>query len=119
MSIATPELRLRTIQAYKSGKGTQHHIADLFGVHVNTLKNWLKDYDLENRISPGPRGHMRQTLSEEEKKQLHDMVREKNDMTLKEMREKLNNKYSIMAIWNELNRQGLRLKKNSKSKRTK
>lgn len=119
MSIATPEIRKRAIEAYKAGKGTQQHIADLYGVHLNTFKYWLKDYEKEGRLAPRTRGHMHQALSPEEKEQLRAMVMDKNDMTLEEMRRKLNKNCSIMAIWRELKRQGLRYKKNSKGKRTK
>ena len=62
---------------------------------------------------------MRQALSLEEKEQLRAMVMEKNDLTLEEIRRKLNKSCSLMAIWRELERQGLRYKKNSKGKRTK
>lgn len=119
MSIATPEIRKRAIEAYKEGKGTQQHIADLYGVHLNTFKYWLKDYEKEGRLEPRTRGHMRQALSLEEKEQLRAMVMEKNDLTLEEIRRKLNKSCSLMAIWRELERQGLRYKKNSKGKRTK
>lgn len=119
MSIATCEIRKRAIEAYKSGKGTQQHIADLYGVHLNTFKNWLKDYEKEGRLEPRPRGHMRQALSLEEKEQLRAMVADKNDMTLEEMHRELKKNCSIMTIWRELKRQGLRYKKNSKGKRAK
>lgn len=118
MSIATPEIRKRAIEAYKSGKGTQQHIADLFGVHLQTFRNWLREYEREGRLKPRTRGHMRQALSEEEKEQLRIIIMEKNDLTLEEMRERLKKNCSIVAIWRELKRQGLRYKKNSKSKRT-
>lgn len=77
MSIATSEIRKWAIDAYKSGKGTQHHIADLYGVHLNTFKNWLKDYEKEGRFEPRTRDHMPQALSPVEKAQLRDMVMEK------------------------------------------
>ena len=32
MGIATREVRQRAIEAYRSGKGTQPHIADMFGI---------------------------------------------------------------------------------------
>lgn len=111
MSIATPEIRKRAIEAYNAGKGTQQHIADLYGVHLSTFKYWLKDYKTEGRLAPRPRGHMRQALSSEEKERLRAMLIEKNDLTLEEMRRKLNKDCSLTAIWRELNRQGLRFKK--------
>ena len=89
MSIATPEIRKRAIEAYKAGKGTQQHIADLFGVHLQTLRNWIRDYEREGRLAPRTRGHMRQALSHQEKEQLRLIVTEKNDLTLEEMRKRL------------------------------
>ena len=74
MSIATSEVRKKAITAYRSGKGTQQQVADMYGIHLNTLKNWLKDYASDGRIEPRPRGHMPQTFSEDEKQKIHDMI---------------------------------------------
>lgn len=111
MSIATPEIRERAIAAYRSGKGTQQEVADMYGIHVNTLKNWLKDYAKEGRLAPRPRGHNPQTFSDEEKQQIHKMLMEKPDMTLDEIRTATGKDCSLMAVHRELLRQGFRYKK--------
>lgn len=112
MSIATPEVRKKAITAYRSGKGTQQQVADMYGIHLNTLKNWLKDYEAEGRLEPRPRGHMPQTFSEDEKQKIHDMILQKSDITLEEIRAAIGKNCSLMAVHRELVRQGFKYKKN-------
>lgn len=119
MSIATPEVRKKAIEAYINKKGTQQQVADFFSIHVNTLKNWLKAYQEEKRLTPRMRGHMAQAFNQEEKEKLKKLILEKNDITLVEIRAALGKKCSLMAIHREVIRQGFRVKKNFKSGRTK
>lgn len=113
MSIASPEIRKRAIEAYTSGKGTQFEVANMFGIHRNTLANWLKDYNSEGRLEPRQRGHMAQAFSESEKERIKNLVSNKADITLEEIREKLGKNCSLMAVHRELIRQEFKFKKNS------
>lgn len=115
MSIASPEVRKKTLDAYFSKKGTQQQLADIFGIHVCTLRNWIRDYRTEQRLCPRPRGYRAQTFSEEEKEQIHAPVVKKPDITLEEIKHILGKTCSLMAVQRELVRQGFRFKKTLKA----
>lgn len=42
MTIASKELRIKAVEAYKTGKFTQQQLADAYCVHYKTIQNWLK-----------------------------------------------------------------------------
>ncbi len=52
MRIATSEVRMRAIQAYKSKLGVQQQVAVMYGIHSNPLRNWLRAYDEDNNSDP-------------------------------------------------------------------
>jgi transposase len=42
MAIANKELRIRAVEAYKTGAFTQQQVAKAYRVHYKTIQNWLK-----------------------------------------------------------------------------
>ena len=83
----------------------------MYGVPLNTYKNWLKDYESDGRIKSHTWGHIPQSFSEDEKQKIHDMILQKSDITLEEIRAAIGKNCSLMAVHRELVRQGFKYKK--------
>jgi len=114
MRIVPKELRQRAIKAYKTGRYTQAHLAEVYGVTRKTINNWLKIERTEHRSEALPRGHRRECFTEEEKKHLLLLVKNRPDLTLKQLRVMTGKNCTIQTIHNTLHRLGLFLKKLSK-----
>jgi len=50
MGIATQEVRQRAIEAYRSGKGTQQQIADMFGIGLRTFARWWEQFQHHGQL---------------------------------------------------------------------
>lgn len=83
MRIATSEVRMRAIQAYKSKLGVQQQVAVMYGIHSNPLRNWLRAYDEEDRFVPCPRGHMAQAFSDDKKARITILIQNEGETRLK------------------------------------
>ena len=111
MSIASPEIRKIAVEAYLSGKATQQHLADILGFHRTVAVRWVREYKKNGKLEPQVRGHMSRTFSSEERERLVAMIRNKPDLTLKEIRGVFSKDCSLMAIHRELKRLDFRFKK--------
>ena len=111
MGIATQEVRQRAIEAYRSGKGTQQHIADMFGVSLRTFARWWEQYQHEGQLAPKPRGHNPPALDEKEMRALDRLIRKRTDLTLAQMRDALGKDCSLVAIHHATIRLNWRYKK--------
>jgi transposase len=118
MRIIIKEIRQRAIAAYKTGRFTQAHLAEVYGVTRKTVSNWLRIERTEHRVEPLPRGHKRESFSAEEKERLILLIKQRPDITLYQIREAMGNKCTIPTVHNTLRRLGLFLKKNSSGQRT-
>lgn len=98
MSIATQQVRQRAIEAYRSGKGTQQQIADMFGVGLRTFARWWNQFLYHGQTAPKPRGHNPPALNEKEMKVLDKLIRKQPDLTLAQMRDVLGKDCSLVAI---------------------
>lgn len=98
MGIATKEVRQRAIEAYRSGKGTQQHIADLFGISLRTFLRWWEQYQQHGQLAPKPRGHNPSAINEKEMQVLDRLIQKRPDMTLAQMRDALGKNCSLVAI---------------------
>jgi len=98
MGIATREVRQRAIEAYRSGKGTQQQIADMFGINLRTFVRWWKQFRHHGQLAPKPRGHNPSALNEKDMKALDRLIRKRPDMTLAQMRDVLGKSCSLVAI---------------------
>lgn len=112
MAIATQEVRQRAIEAYRSGKGTQRQIANLFGIGLRTFERWWDQFRHYGQTAPKPRGHNRPALNEAEMRQLDRLLQDQPDLTLAQMREALGKECSLVAIHNATVRLDWRYKKN-------
>ena len=111
MGKITPELRQCALEAYKTGRYTQAHLADIFRVTRKTINNWVRIERAESRHAPLPKGHRRQFFSEEDKQKLVLLVSERPDFTLEQLRESMGKDCTLPTIHNTLQRLGFFLKK--------
>ena len=114
MSIIPKELRQRAIAAYKTGRYTQLHLAEVYGVTRKTISNWLRIERTEHRSEPLPRGHRRESFTDEEKKRLMLFVKERPDLTLEQLLVMVGKDCTIQTVHNTLRRLGFFLKKLSR-----
>ena len=117
MGIATQEIRKKAIAAYKTGRYSQRHLADVYGVHIKTIANWIRIERTEQRLSPLPRGHNPEAFNTEDKQSLVQLVRENPHLTLAQIRECLNKSCSLQTIHNTLARLGIRMRKYEPARR--
>ena len=118
MKIATSEIRKRAIDAYEAGNGTQAEIAKFYGVDLTTFQRWLHRYRTTGGAAPLPRGHNPPALNEDQTLRLAEIVRERPDATLAQLREGVGVSCSLVTIHNTLKRLDCRFKKNSAGHRT-
>jgi transposase len=117
MGIATSDVRMHAITAYEAGNGSQAEIARFYGVDISTFQRWLQRYRQMGLATPLPRGHNPPALSAEQMAHLGELVHERSDATLEQLRASLGVTCSLVAIHNALKRMGYRFKKNSSGQR--
>jgi len=118
MGIASGEVRQRAIDAYEAGRGTQAQVAKLYGIDISTFQRWLQRYRQSGRVEPLPRGHNPAALNKAQMQQLGELVEQKSDATLEQLRDALGVSCSLVAIHNALKRLEYRYKKNAAGQRT-
>ncbi|WP_288908030.1 helix-turn-helix domain-containing protein [uncultured Desulfovibrio sp.] len=87
MRIANPAIRKIAVEAYLSGKATQQQLADILGFHKTAIVRWVREYKKDGRLEPQIRGHILKTFSPEKRERLAALIKDKPDLTLKEIRE--------------------------------
>jgi transposase-like protein len=112
-AIATPEVRQRAIEAYRSGQGTQNDIARMFGVTPRTFRQWWKAFRQEGRTAPLPRGHQTPAFTGKNRSALDRYMEKRSDATLAEIQEAFADhvQCSDVAIHNTLKALGWAYKK--------
>jgi transposase len=118
MSIATQDIRRRAIEAYKKGKGTQAGIAHSYNVDIRTFQRWLARFATTGESAPRTRGHRLALFRGERLAALDQLVQDRPDSTLEELRAASEVNGSIMAVKRALDRLGYRYKKNAPRQRT-
>ena len=98
MSIAAQPVSQREIEAYRSGKGTQQQIANMFGVGLRTFARWWNQFQYHGQTAPRPRGHNPPALNKKEMKALDKLIQKQPDLTLAQMRDVLGKDCSLVAI---------------------
>lgn len=113
-TISSKDVRRRAIEAYRSGHGSQTHIAQTFGISRRTFQLWLRDYHQEGRLEPHPRGHNPAKFSGTMLTALDTHVEKHPDATLVEIQTEFSDRVSCsdVTIHNTLQRLGWRYKKN-------
>ena len=110
------DLRIRIVKAYEQGLGSIREIAKQFQVGKTFVNKLLKRWQEEGVVSPLPQGGgVKPKLESVHLQKLHHMVEEKNDITLAELKEGLQQstglEVSVPTIHRGLEKLGLSRKK--------
>ncbi|MDR3319421.1 MAG: hypothetical protein LBS77_00270 [Desulfovibrio sp.] len=117
MKIASQEIQTIVVEAYRSGKSSKRQLADIFGFHLSAINKWIRDFTVEDRLAPKPKGHMAPAFSLQERERLVALVKENPGMTLEEIKDAFSKSCSLMSVHRTLKRLGFRYK-NSTGRRT-
>lgn len=117
MKTASAETRALVVKAYSSGIATRKQLAEIFGYHIQSIGNWIREFEYEGRIAPRAKGHRKSVFTDEEKIALAKLFQDNTDITLEELREKFNKKCSLVAIHKTVVKLGFVFKKNTAGKR--
>lgn len=118
MKTASAETRALVVKAYTSGVATRKQLAEIFGYHIQSIGNWIREFESEGRIAPRPKGHRKSIFTDDEKKALIELFQNDVDITLEELRERFGKNCSLVAIHKTVVKLGFVFKKNSAGKRT-
>ena len=106
------DLRERVAAAVDEDEGPQREIARLFRVSVSFVSRLLQRRRQKDRLAPEPHGGgPTPVLSPDDLRRLEDLVREHNDDTLDQLKQRGGFNCSLTTIWRALRRQRLTCKK--------
>lgn len=110
------DLRERVIMAYVAKEGSQRQIAQRFKVSLSFVRNLLRQYRTNGQIEAKRRGgYQKPTIINEHLSLIQSMVKEKNDLLLRELcdryEERTGIKVSITTMHRAVEKLGLRVKK--------
>ena len=117
MKTASSEMRFIVIKAYQAGIPRQQ-LADIVGYHLNSVSRWIREFKQGERLEARSRGHRVSIFSDDEIKELTELIQNNVDMTLEEIREHFSKKCSLNAIHKHVKALGFVFKKNAEGKRT-
>lgn len=118
MKFASEDIRTKAVNAYLNEKLPSKELSKIFGYSVATICNWVRIFQNENRLSANPNGHRPSCFSDEEQKQLGELLESDVDITLSEIKQHFGKDCSLTAIHYHVVKQGYVYKKNSQSQRT-
>lgn len=114
------DLRERIVAARELGHSAQE-VARLFRVSKKSVERYWKKYLNTGAIEPKQRGGYRRSRLEEHDQKLRGWIKEKKDLTLAQLRERIARDLGITlgttALWHRLERLGLSYKKNAARRR--
>jgi transposase len=115
-------LRRKIVGAYESGNHSLDEVADLFGVSLATVKNFVRRKRLTGSSDALPHaGGKEPSLSDNARMSVQQAINENNDLTLKELRKLLKRKHkkevSLPTISRLLHTLGLPRKKSRSTRR--
>lgn len=112
-TISSFDVRQRAIEAYRSGQGSQEHIAKIYRIGRRTFQKWLTAYRQEGRLEPLPRGHNPACFHGPLLEALDRYVEKHSDASLAELQEAFADRVtcSEITIHNTLKRLGWVYKK--------
>lgn len=120
MQTYSGDLRERIVAARQDGRSAQE-VAGLFRVSKRSVERFWKKFLSTGAIEPKQRGGYRRSRLEKHGQKLRDWIKEKQDLTLAELRiriaEELKIKLGTTALWHQLERLGLSYKKNAARRR--
>ena len=113
MKIANEEIRSLVVKAFMSRTASRQQLSEIFGYTPASISNWVRDYKRENRLSPLPQGHRKAIFTDVELRQLAELLEERVDLTLAEIKEHFRKQCSLVAIHKTVVKLGFVFKKNS------
>ena len=120
MRTYSPDLRERIIASREDGHSAGE-VARLFRVSRRSVERYWKKYQATGAVEPGQRGGYRRSCLEGHDKSLRAWIGGKKDMTLAELKERIDRylgiKVGTTALWHRLERLGLSYKKNAARRR--
>src|SRR5271155_1926690 len=110
------DLREKVLGAIDDNGWTQEQSAEFFGIGVATVYRWERLRRETGNVTPRPHaGGQPRKVKPEHETALRQLVDEKNDRTLAELRKELSARTGLLAsqsaVWGALARLGLTLKK--------
>lgn len=111
MKIATEEIRGLVVRAFLSGTASRQQLSEIFGYTPASISNWVREYKRENRLAPLPQGHRKAVFTDDELQQLAELLEERVDLTLAEIRAHFQKQCSLVAIHKTVVKLGFVLKK--------
>jgi transposase len=118
MKTATEEIRSLVVKAYTSGTAIRKQLAEIFGYHIQSIGNWIREHQRDGRLAPRPNGHRKSVFTPEEIEQLGKFLESNPDATLVEVKTIFAKNCSLSAIHRIIKRIGYAFKKNTEGKRT-
>jgi len=100
MKKASEEIRTLAVKAYLSGTASRKQLSEILGYSLASISNWVRAYKQEKRLAPRPQGHRKAAFADEERVQLSELLKEKVDLTLAEIKEHFHQQCSLVAIHN-------------------
>lgn len=67
MKTATAETRALVVRAYASGIASKKQLAEIFGYKVQSIGNWIREFEREGRVAPRAKGPRKPVYAGEEK----------------------------------------------------
>jgi transposase len=120
MKTYSRDLRQRIVAARQQGHSAQE-IARLFGVSKRSVERFWKKYLATGAVEPKQRGGYRRSRLEKHDRQLRRWIKEKADLTLAQLQERIAQELGVelgtTALWHRLERLGLSYKKNAARRR--
>jgi transposase len=114
------DLRERIIAAREDGHSAEE-VARLFRVSRRSVERYWKTYQTTGKVEPRQRGGYRRSCLEGHDGRLRAWIGEKKDLTLAELRDRIDQDLGIKvgntALWHRLERLGLSYKKNAARRR--
>ena len=110
MKKGSEDIRSLAVRNVLAGKYSVAQVAEMTGYSIATIYNWISIYKKERRLTAKPAGHRQPVFSQSEHEQVKTMIQEKPDITLVEIRERLNKKCCLDPVHNMVKRLGLTLK---------
>ena len=118
MKKGSEDIRSLAVRNVFAEKYSVAQVVEMTVYCIATIYNWSSIYKKEKPLTAKPAGHRQHVFSQSEHEQVKTMIQKKPDITLVEIRERLNKKCCLDAVYNMVNRLGMTFKKNSKIKRT-
>ena len=112
MGISSQVTRELALSAVEAGDVPLRQIAMMFKVHRTTLYRWIHTHRTSGRTAPLDSGHRRSSFMPQELQRLDQLLTERPDTTLQQLRRALGKSCSIMSVHRALQGLGWRYKKN-------